>query len=288
MKMWGKICGVAIAALVLSCQSNSGLDFDSQLKNDVAAIDAYLTQHSIDAIHDPSGLRYVITSPGTGAMPTIGSQITVKYKGTLLSNGNLFDQATTPIMLMLDQNLIAGWQIALPLMHKGSKFTLYLPSGLAYGNAGSSSIPPNANIVFDIELIDESIKLAADLKLIDSYLSDSLHTNPDSIHVDPAGVRYLYKVKGTGNKSVNGGVVFSYTGKFFSSKAIFATQGTPIQAQISDLPSGFQTTLPLIPAGSQITMYIPSGLAYGPSGSSDGKVPPDAILIFDITLASVF
>jgi FKBP-type peptidyl-prolyl cis-trans isomerase FkpA/FKBP-type peptidyl-prolyl cis-trans isomerase FklB len=72
----------------------------------------------------------------------------------LLTTGEVFDQAVNPVSFPLN-SLIQAWQIAFPLLSKGSKATLYVPSGLGYGERGSgTSIPRNANLVFDVELID--------------------------------------------------------------------------------------------------------------------------------------
>jgi FKBP-type peptidyl-prolyl cis-trans isomerase FkpA len=84
--------------------------------------------------------------------------VTVKYTGKFLNEGvapansDIFDQATTPVTFDLAA-LIAGWQIGFQLLPKGSKATLYIPSGLAYGKGGNS-IPGNANLFFEVELID--------------------------------------------------------------------------------------------------------------------------------------
>jgi len=78
----------------------------------------------------------------------------VNYTGRLLSNGNIFDSSAAPVQFPLT-NLILGWQIGFPLMPKGSIATLYIPSGYGYGSNGAgASIPPNANLIFNVELIN--------------------------------------------------------------------------------------------------------------------------------------
>lgn len=131
----------------------------TRLVSDIAVIDAYLSANGIVAQKEPNGVRYVITSTGTGATPCLESRITVKYKGTLLSNPDLppFDESTTPIKFpyALSQ-LILGWQLVLPnYAPEGTKVTLYIPSGFAYGTsvAAGGKIPANASLIFDIELV---------------------------------------------------------------------------------------------------------------------------------------
>ncbi|RYE53560.1 MAG: FKBP-type peptidyl-prolyl cis-trans isomerase [Sphingobacteriales bacterium] len=103
-----------------------------------------------------SGLQYSIITEGSGPKPTADDQVKVHYHGTLL-DGTIFDssvQRGEPIVLGL-RNVIAGWTEALQLMPVGSKWKLYLPSDLAYGDMGSGGvIKPGATLVFEVELID--------------------------------------------------------------------------------------------------------------------------------------
>ena len=126
----------------------------AQLGIDTTAIDTYLASKKITAQTDPSGLRYVITKLGKGAKPLVSSTVKVNYKGMLLENGTPFDQSNAPVEFPLS-NLIQGWQIGFQLLPKGSAATLYVPSSLGYGaNGYGNAIPPNANLIFEVELID--------------------------------------------------------------------------------------------------------------------------------------
>jgi len=102
-----------------------------------------------------SGLQYEIITNGTGATPTETDQVTVHYHGTLI-DGTVFDSsvdrgqpATFPV-----NGVIPGWVEALQLMNVGSKYKLYIPSDLAYGERGAGgSIGPNATLIFEVELL---------------------------------------------------------------------------------------------------------------------------------------
>ncbi len=102
-----------------------------------------------------SGLQYKVIKMGTGAKPTLNDKITAHYHGTLI-DGTVFDSsvdrgqpASFPV-----SGVIPGWTEALQLMPVGSKWTLYLPSNLAYGEKGAGGkIGPNSALVFDVELI---------------------------------------------------------------------------------------------------------------------------------------
>ena len=124
----------------------------TQLAADIDAIDEYLINNSITAQSDPSGIRYTVQTQGTGAKPCLENSVTVKYAGKLLSTGAQFDASTNPVSFPLN-SLILGWKIMLPQFQAGSKVTLYIPSGFAYGNSTVGSIPANSNLIFEIELV---------------------------------------------------------------------------------------------------------------------------------------
>jgi FKBP-type peptidyl-prolyl cis-trans isomerase FkpA len=145
------ICVIGLS--LNSCSNDEPLSFQDQLVADGEAIDNYLSTNSITAQTDASGLRYMITSLGTGAKPTLANSIKVKYKGMLLSNGQIFDQANSAVVFKLS-NLIQGWKIGFQLLPAGSKATLYIPSGLAYGTQATGSIPANSNLIFEVELFE--------------------------------------------------------------------------------------------------------------------------------------
>jgi len=104
----------------------------------------------------PSGLQYKILKEGNGPKPDSTSKVTVHYHGTLI-NGKVFDSSVErgePIQLKVD-GVIEGWREALPLMPVGSKWRLFIPSALAYGEnpRPGGPIEPNMVLVFDVELI---------------------------------------------------------------------------------------------------------------------------------------
>lgn len=103
-----------------------------------------------------SGLQYEIITAGNGPKPAADDVVRVHYVGTLL-DGSKFDSSVDrgePAEFGVNQ-VIAGWTEALQLMPVGSKYKLYIPSAIAYGAQGAGdAIPPNAALVFEVELLD--------------------------------------------------------------------------------------------------------------------------------------
>lgn len=102
----------------------------------------------------PSGLQYEILSAGTGRKPSATDRVQCHYHGTLI-DGTVFDssvQRGEPTVFGVNQ-VIPGWVEALQLMPEGSRWKLYIPSKLAYGERQAGSIPPNSALVFEVELI---------------------------------------------------------------------------------------------------------------------------------------
>lgn len=103
----------------------------------------------------PSGLQYTIMKKGDGELPKASDKVNVHYHGTLI-NGQIFDSSVnrgTPASFGVTQ-VIAGWVEALQLMPVGSKWKLFIPSALGYGERGAGeNIPPFSTLIFEVELL---------------------------------------------------------------------------------------------------------------------------------------
>ncbi len=100
----------------------------------------------------PSGLQYKILTAGTGPKPAATDTVSCNYKGTFI-DGKEFDSSKgTPISFGVT-GVIKGWTEALQLMPVGSKWQLFIPSDLAYGDGGRPGIPPGSTLLFDVELV---------------------------------------------------------------------------------------------------------------------------------------
>ena len=126
-------------------------------EENIAAGTAFLTEKESEegVVKTESGLMYKVITEGTGAKPSATDSVVAHYRGTLL-DGTEFDSSYSrgqPATFGVS-NLIPGWVEALQLMPAGSKWELYIPSSLAYGERGNGSIPPNSTLVFELELLE--------------------------------------------------------------------------------------------------------------------------------------
>ena len=103
----------------------------------------------------PSGLQYEVLTEGKGKKPAATDRVQCHYHGTLI-NGEVFDSSIErgePAVFGVSQ-VIPGWVEALQLMPEGSKWRLFIPSDLAYGeNGAGGKIAPNSTLIFDVELL---------------------------------------------------------------------------------------------------------------------------------------
>lgn len=102
-----------------------------------------------------SGLQYKVEKEGDGAKPAASDQVKVHYTGTLL-DGTKFDSSVDrgePAVFGVDR-VIKGWTEILQIMPVGSKYTIWVPAELAYGEQGTRGIKPNSVLKFDVELLD--------------------------------------------------------------------------------------------------------------------------------------
>jgi FKBP-type peptidyl-prolyl cis-trans isomerase FklB len=102
----------------------------------------------------PSGLQYKVLAEGSGASPSTNDTVVTQYRGTLI-DGTEFDssfKSGKPATFGVTR-VIKGWTEALQLMKPGAKWQLYIPSNLAYGDAGTPTIPPGSTLLFEIELL---------------------------------------------------------------------------------------------------------------------------------------
>lgn len=148
----------AILIMLFSCvedntNNNNNNASATNLKNGLAFLAENAVKEGVIVL--PSGLQYRIDREGTGEKPTLYSRVKCHYKGTFI-NGSVFDSsyARAKAAEFSVKEVIKGWTEVLQLMKVGAIWQVYIPSNLAYGTSGASSIGPNETLIFQIELID--------------------------------------------------------------------------------------------------------------------------------------
>ena len=136
----------------------------TQIGTDSKYIASYLEKYSTQAIRGNWGTFIAVHTEGTGEKIGHNSVVTVNYTGRTLDSGKVFDSNTDPkfkhhqpydVSMSQVGAVIIGWTDALSQMKKGTKATVYIPSSLGYGKNGNMpTIGPDANLVFDIEVLN--------------------------------------------------------------------------------------------------------------------------------------
>lgn len=270
---------LGVLLLFTSCTSDDGIDIEGQLASDVASIDSFLAVNDIDAVKDPSGVRYVINDIGDGVSFVGTDDIFVTYNGTLF-NGSEFDNVANR-QIFLNDVAIEGWKIGLPNVNEGGSITLYIPSVLAFGAFTAQGLPANSNIIYNISVYNAQKRLAEELIILDAFLDAAGIENEVD---DNSLIRYVIKDPGNGaTVSPTSRILIDYEGRFLDGEVF--DSGEDQIFTLSQLIQGWQIGIPLIQGGGEITLYIPSIYAYGPGGNEG--IPGETPIIFDVTLEGV-
>lgn len=298
--------GMGVLLSLTSCiESPSVEDPSKQLSADIMTIDNYLTANAPVGIlvKDPTGVRMVIEELGTmlpakSANPAAPTLVDIDYVGRFFPNGAIFDQGNLSGPNAKLSGFINGWKIAFLSLPVGSKAKLYIPSYWAYGTAGQGNIPPNTILVFDVEFNEavttttELNKFKSDTAAIHDYVAGIANVVNDT-----SGISYVFTQQG-------GGAMPSWYSKTkvkLTYKLI--TDATKVIATVDWEPSdqfysrpvdfihGLKVGLQKMTEGSKATFYIPSGLAFGTLGATDGSgatlIPANSNLIVEVELKDI-
>lgn len=283
----------------------------------------YFEKDSIQAQAGDKGLYFQIEKEGRGDYPKAGDYVQLKYVGRLL-DGKEFDRSeeNEPFVFQVGyRQVIQGWDLGIPLFKVGSKGTLYLPPELAYGKQGAGKIiPPNAALVFDIEVLDimdfeaydrymielEKRERAAyekrmkeqfteDKKLIHEYaLSHRIKTKRTN-----SGLSYGITKKGKGPTAKKGDKLKVYYSGYLLDDTLFDSAlekgKKPIELTLGkgDVIKGWEEGLTFFQEGSEGWLLIPSRLAYGAQSIEEDikgrkiSIPEHSVLIFEIKVAEI-
>jgi len=276
----------------------------------------YFEQNDLQPKTSPDGFFFQIEKEGKGAKATKGDYVKIRYKGTLL-DGTKFDvsEEDEPFVFRIGyRQVILGWDLGLQEFQAGSKGTLFIPSKLGYGKNGMGEIPANADLIYEIELLEimdkkqyyafldeqeakdrqrfeeeKKKQFVEDKKIIQKYaLENKLRTKRM-----PSGVSYSIKKKGKGKTAQPGDILeVHYEGRL--------TDGTVFDSSFDGEPfkfvlgrgkaiQGWEEGLKNFKKGSEGWLLIPSQLAYGPRSIREGDIhiPGNSVLIFKIKVVNI-
>ena len=283
----------------------------------------YFAKNNVKPTKTASGMYYTISKEGEGAKIEAGQTVSVNYTGKLI-DGKTFDSNEDstfhhmePFTLEVGKGrVIKGWDEGLQLLKKGSKATLYIPSGLAYGSQDRNPIPANSVLIFNVTITDvksaEEAKKEAEEKaekrkaemaekqgkqkgieekeLTDYFAKNNIHPTKTA-----SGMYYTITKEGTGETAKAGQKVsMSYLGKLLDGKVFdknvddnfVNTKPFSFTLGQHQVIAGWDEGVQLLKKGTRATFYLPSTLAYGERGAG-GSIPPNSILIFDVELLNI-
>jgi FKBP-type peptidyl-prolyl cis-trans isomerase len=252
----------------------------------------------------PSGLQYKIIKKGEGITGVDGQSVKVHYAGTTI-DGKEFDNSIKrgePFEVVLPGEVIAGWQEVLKLMNKGSKWQVFIPENLAYGEAGAGSdILPFSALIFEMEIIDISKATVAEAAPAQAKNSGEsmkemgkkfLEENKkkEGVVTLPSGLQYKIIKKGEGATGIDGqSIKVHYAGTTIEGKEFDSSikRGQPFEVVLpGQVIKGWQEVLKLMNKGSKWQVFIPENLAYG-SAAPGADIKPFSPLIFEMEIMDI-
>ncbi len=236
------------------------------------------------AITTESGLQYLETEAGTGPAPQAGDVITMDFTGTL-PDGTVFGETYStgePVTVIFGRDqLLPGWEEGVGLMKEGAKGQLVLPPELAFGAEGFGLIPPNSQIILDVELLSVAVPPQP------TAVEEGDLTTTDS------GLGYFDLAEGDGAEAEDGsGVSTNFTIWALEEdgpRFVVSSEGRdPISFNVGGgdvVFPGWEEGVTGMQVGGKRYLLIPPELGLGEEGGGD--IPPNSTLIMEIELMEV-
>lgn len=261
-----------------------------QLTLDLEIIDTYLTANNLTTQSTDSGLHYIIEEEGTGELPDADQPIIFQYSGSFTDGSFWAESFYGPEVFWLLQTP-PGFQEGIPMFKIGSKGKIILPSALAFGPQGSTTVPPNSVMIFDIELpelcLSDSTFASKQACLDDIKINQYLTENNLTAEKSASGLYYIIEDEGIGNAlpTLADEVKVLYTGYLLDDTVFDQTvNNTPVEFVLSGVIEGWKEGIRLFKKEGKGKLFIPSAMAYGSSPPDGSIIPSNAVLIFDIEL----
>lgn len=257
---------------------------------------------------DKSGLMYKMIEDKEGTPAKEGDIITLSMVYKTSKDSVLFDtkKMGKPLEFILPPSSFMGsLEFGLAKLSAGDSAAFQVNADSLFEKTFRAKRPDfveeNSKITFNVRMINvqskeqfekaqaekKNLQVATDDKLITDYLT----ANGIKAVKNELGIYYSVSVPGKGNTPNTGDTIsVNYTGKFLDGKVFDSSQnmGKPLEFPVGYgfVIKGWDEGLKMLKAGEKGTLFIPSGLAYGPTGAG-GVIPPNAVLIFDVELLKV-
>lgn len=264
--------------------ANSTLVFDVELLKVTEGVKPFDVKGK-DTLKTPSGIKYFIVKENKAGQTTTGKKVTINYSG-FLREGRCFDSSIDrgqPLTAEVGRGkLFPGLDEAISLMRNGEKGKFIIPSKLAFGERGGGPIPPNSDLIMDLEVMN----------VVDIPVPVKFDTTGITPKVTATGLKY-FEIKKSGNdqKPKAGQLVkVHYTGYLLDGKLFDSSveRGEPIDFPLGagQVIAGWEEGIALMSAGDKFRFVIPSHMGYGEAGRAP-VIPPNSDLIFDVELVSI-
>ena len=229
------------------------------------------------------GLDYIVVENGTGIQLESGMEVTVHYTG-YLEDGTIFDSSRDRgeafTFTLGRQMVIPGWEEGFQHLRVGDKARLLIPDHLAYGSRGRGPIPPNADLVFDVEVLEAG----------QPRQPLAFEVGEQQPLVTESGLQLIIIQEGSGSRPSKGDVLVVHYSGYLADGTLFDSSLQRNEAFRFVLGSGqviegWDEGFGLLRKGAKARLVVPPELGYGQQGR--GPVPSGATLVFDVELIDI-
>ena len=278
-------------ALLSACKK----EYESVESLNQRNIQDYIKKNNLAMTPDPSGsgIYYQVVDPGTGDLFVNKDSVFFTYQEKSITDATVYYSSPTygvsgTYFGYMGNTFNGAWATALKGLRYGAKVRILVPSQLAYGKNGNATYNVPSNAVIDTYI--NTLTFRKQWQLDDYYIQTYL-TNNKIINATKdvaTGIYYVVNTPGTPTGSItdNSTLVINYTGRLLNGTQFDSSNSGTFSTTLNDVIKGWGI-LKKFGVGSKVRLFIPSVLAYGPSGSSNGTIPANSTLDFDIEIVSV-
>lgn len=299
--MFKKLSGFTLALIGLTvfftaCKK----DYETVATLDERNIEAYIAKNNIKAEKDPSGYYYQILNEGDGEAVVNSDSVYYSFNFQTVDGRSFAKNSDYMIGLSLlgytDRFTLGGREIGLTAvretmskLRRGGNARVILPSSMAFGKNGNTTLNIGSNeiIIVDLKMYKEKHQHDIDDLEINLFVAD----NKLTVVKDPSRVQYIITQPGTGTVPITkeSTIEVKYVGHLLNGTEFDkSADDATFTATFDEVIKGWGDVIPgNVTKGGKIRLLVPSDRAYGASGSSNGTIPPNAVLDFDIEIVDV-